>query len=149
MLRLLSTRIALRLTVTVGLGLAVVISLVGMRIVLNEEQDLRDAVRAEMLLLSRSVHPALRGPETAVVLADKGQLAYVRTTGNENILVLVNSSTKKSRFTLDVTPYFREGTLLLDEMGSSGEVTRVTGGFASRVIPALSAAVLVPDRSTP
>lgn len=58
MLSLPSTKIALRLTLTVGLGLAIVLSLVGVRIVLSEEQDLRNAVRAQMLLLTRSVEVA-------------------------------------------------------------------------------------------
>jgi signal transduction histidine kinase len=70
MLRLLNTKIALRLTVTVGLGLAVVISLVGMRIVLNEDHDLREAVRAEMLLLSRSVEIAFENAIRDKQLAD-------------------------------------------------------------------------------
>jgi signal transduction histidine kinase len=70
MLRLLRTKIAVRLTATVGLGLAIVISLVGVRIVLNEEHDLREAVRGEMLLLTRSVEVAFENAIRDKQLAD-------------------------------------------------------------------------------
>jgi signal transduction histidine kinase len=70
MLGLLNSKIALRLTATVSLGLAAVISLVGVRIVFNEEQDLRDAVRGEMLLLSRSIEVAFENAIRDKQLAD-------------------------------------------------------------------------------
>ncbi len=49
------TRLALRLTVVVASGLACVISVVGARILVTEERDLRSAVTNELLLLTRSV----------------------------------------------------------------------------------------------
>jgi signal transduction histidine kinase len=57
-LRRAGSRIALRLTFAVGCGLACVILLIGVRLVMVEERDLRAAVATEMLLLTRSVEVA-------------------------------------------------------------------------------------------
>jgi signal transduction histidine kinase len=57
-LRRAGSRIALRLTGAVGCGLVCVILLIGVRLVLVEERDLRAAVVTEMLLLTRSVEVA-------------------------------------------------------------------------------------------
>jgi signal transduction histidine kinase len=73
-LRRLSARLALRLTAVVAGGLACVISVIGLRILVTEEQDLRAAVTNEMLLLTRSVEVAFEN-----ALRDR-QLADVQET---------------------------------------------------------------------
>jgi signal transduction histidine kinase len=73
-LRRLSARIALRLTAVVAAGLACVISVIGLRILVTEEEDLRAAVTNEMLLLTRSVEVAFEN-----ALRDR-QLADVQET---------------------------------------------------------------------
>jgi signal transduction histidine kinase len=73
-LRLLERRLALRLTAVVACGLACVLSLIGARILVREERELRLAVTNEMLLLTRSVEVAFEN-----ALRDR-QLADVRET---------------------------------------------------------------------
>jgi signal transduction histidine kinase len=73
-LRRVSARIALRLTLVVACGLACAMSVIGIRILVTEEQDLRAAVTSEMLLLTRSVEVAFEN-----ALRDR-QLADVQET---------------------------------------------------------------------
>lgn len=115
----------------------------------KKEDAIFDHVQA--LLAIRRAHPALRRGITSFERVETRQLAYVRSADREAILVLVNFAAEKTTFELDVTQWYSENTLLLDEAGTSGspEVTRVSGGVVRRTVKPLSAAVLVPDRASP
>lgn len=70
LLRRVASRLAFRFTAVVACGLACVITGLGLRIVVNEEQDLRTAVQNEMLLLTRSVEVAFENALRDRQLAD-------------------------------------------------------------------------------
>jgi neopullulanase len=91
----------------------------------------------------RKAHPALRDGEWKVLSAEKGAVVYLRSLGEDRVVVAINNSAQTYHVDVKVENSLPEGLTMKDYFG--GGAARVTAGSISGLaIAPYSGAVLIP-----
>ncbi len=115
---------------------------------INFYTALGSARRSHIALRTGAFTTLLTGDTTASA-SDNNTYAFIRTSGSDKVLVVMNNGTTANTATIPVGAYFADGTVLNDALGNTSLAlkkptagTTVSGGNVTVTIPARSGAVL-------